>query len=54
MTKAAEMESLTSKHPVTPGEVLPADELLGDMLLALNKPIEALVARESRKSRSIF
>lgn len=46
MTSAAEMESKTSKHPVTPGEILPADELLGDMLLALNKPIEALAAYE--------
>ena len=46
MKLAAKMESETSKHPVTPGEVLPADELLGDMLLALNKPAEALSAYE--------
>lgn len=46
MKTAAKLESETSKHPVTPGEVLPADELLGDMLLALNKPIEALEAYE--------
>ena len=46
MKLAAKMESETSKHPVTPGEVLPADELLGDMLLALNKPAEALAAYE--------
>ena len=46
MRKAADLESKTSKHPVTPGEVLPADELLGDMLLALNKPKEALKAYE--------
>ncbi|EAR02001.1 tetratricopeptide repeat protein [Maribacter sp. HTCC2170] len=46
MTKAAEMESLTSKHPVTPGEILPADELLADMLLAIKKPKEALVVYE--------
>ena len=46
MKKAALLESETSKHPVTPGEVLPADELLGDMLIALNKPAEALVAYE--------
>ncbi len=46
MKTAAQMESETSKHPVTPGEVLPADELLGDMLLALNKPAEALNAYE--------
>ena len=46
MKLAAELESKTSKHPVTPGEVLPADELLGDMLLVLNKPEEALAAYE--------
>jgi hypothetical protein len=46
MKKAAYLESLTTKHPVTPGEVLPADELLGDLLLALNKPAAALEAYE--------
>ncbi len=46
MKKAVELEGKTSKHPVTPGEVLPADELLGDMLLALKMPAEALVAYE--------
>ncbi len=46
MKIAADLESKTTKHPVTPGEVLPADELLGDMLLALNKPREALTAYE--------
>ena len=43
---AAEMESKTSKHPVTPGEILPADELLADMLFALNRYQEALAAYE--------
>ena len=42
MKQAAKLESETSKHPVTPGEILPAYELLGDMLLTLNKPVEAL------------
>ncbi|MFD2564479.1 hypothetical protein [Aquimarina rubra] len=51
MTTAADMESKTSKHPVTPGEILPADELLADMLLALNKPQEALVAYELNLER---
>ena len=46
MKQATKLESKTSKHPVTPGEVLPADELLGDMLLALNNPAEALEAYE--------
>jgi tetratricopeptide (TPR) repeat protein len=51
MTTASKMESLTSKHPVTPGEILPADELLADMLLTLNKPQEALVAYELNLER---
>jgi tetratricopeptide (TPR) repeat protein len=46
MQEAALMEENTSKHPVTPGEVLPARELMGDMFLALDKPSEALEAYE--------
>jgi hypothetical protein len=47
MNTAAAMEDNTEKSPVTPGEVLPAKELLADMLLQLNKPAEALEAYES-------
>ncbi|KIC94330.1 tetratricopeptide repeat protein [Flavihumibacter solisilvae] len=47
MQQAADMEDRTEKHPVTPGEVIPAKELLGDMLLQLNKPQEALAAYEA-------
>lgn len=46
MTTAVELESNTTKHPVTPGELLPAQELLGDLLMALNRPTEALEAYE--------
>ncbi len=46
MREAVEIERNTSKHPITPGDVLPAIELLGDMLLELNKPLEALIAYE--------
>ncbi len=46
MQEAAQLERKTSKHPVTPGDVLPAIELLGDMLLELNNPEQALVAYE--------
>ena len=42
MLTAADLESKTSKHAVTPGEIIPADELLADMYLALNKPKKAL------------
>jgi hypothetical protein len=46
MRLAAKMEDETGKHPVTPGEVLPARELLGDMLMELNQPALALEAYE--------
>ena len=44
---AAELEETVGKHPVTPGPVLPARELLGDLLLDLDRPGEALTAFES-------
>ncbi len=47
MQQAADMEDKTEKSPVTPGEVIPAKELLGDMLMELNKPAEAFVAYEA-------
>lgn len=46
MREAADMEDATEKHPVTPGEVLPARELLGEMLLQMNDPAGALEAFE--------
>jgi tetratricopeptide (TPR) repeat protein len=47
MQLAADMEDKTEKHPVTPGEVIPAREFLGDMLLQLNMPMKALEAYEA-------
>ena len=47
MRLAAAMEDSTEKHPVTPGEVLPARELLADMLLQANQYEEALQAYEA-------
>jgi tetratricopeptide (TPR) repeat protein len=44
---AADLEEKVGKHPVTPGPVLPARELLGDLLLDLDRPGEALKAFES-------
>jgi hypothetical protein len=41
MRAAAEHEDSTDKPPVTPGVITPARELLGDMLLELNQPLEA-------------
>lgn len=46
MKAAADMEDGTEKHPVTPGEVIPARELLAEMLLQMNKPQLALEAFE--------
>lgn len=47
MRKAAQMEDSVDKHPVTPGAVLPARELLGDMLVLMNKPQKAISAYEA-------
>jgi tetratricopeptide (TPR) repeat protein len=47
MTLAADMEDKTEKHPVTPGEVLPARELLGDMYLEIKDSEQALEAYQA-------
>ncbi len=47
MKEAAIMESKTSKHPVTPGDVLPADELYADMLMEAHNYSEALTVYEA-------
>jgi hypothetical protein len=52
MTRAADLEDAAEKHPVTPGAVLPARELLGDMLLALDRPAEAQAAYEASLAHS--
>jgi len=46
MRHAADHEDSTDKHPVTPGVILPARELLGEMLLELKQPGQALVEFE--------
>ena len=38
LTEGAEKEEAVGKHPVTPGAILPARELLGDLLLELKRP----------------
>lgn len=47
MREAVAMTDATEKHPVTPGAVAPAHELLGEMLLVLEQPVEALVEFEA-------
>ena len=59
MREAATREDATEKSAVTPGPLAPARELLGDMLMDLGRPAEALVeyraalAREPRRYRSL-
>ncbi|HEU4565156.1 MAG TPA: hypothetical protein VFS05_10925 [Gemmatimonadaceae bacterium] len=43
MRRAAERESATEKSAVTPGPLAPARELLGDLLMELGRPADALV-----------
>jgi hypothetical protein len=47
MTIAADLEDKTEKHPVTPCEVIPARELLGDMFLQMHQPGKALAAYQA-------
>jgi hypothetical protein len=44
MIEASELEASTPKHAVTPAPTLPADELLGDMLMEQEQAPAALVA----------
>ncbi len=47
MRSAADHEDRTDKHNVTPGVILPARELLGEMLLELKQPAQAVVEFEA-------
>jgi tetratricopeptide (TPR) repeat protein len=42
MRAAADLDDATEKHPVTPGSILPSREQLGELLLELKQPREAL------------
>ena len=42
MRTAADIEDKNEKHIVTPGRIVPARELLGEMLLELKRPADAL------------
>jgi tetratricopeptide (TPR) repeat protein len=60
MKTASEMEWSTQKAPITPGELLPAREMFGDMLMQMSKPKEALeqyelsLQRSPRRLNSLF
>ena len=51
LRQAADAEDRNEKHIVTPGRVLPAREQLGDLLMAQNKPAEALREYERSQQR---
>ena len=48
MRQAVEIEASADKEAVTPGEVLPAGEQLGDLLIAQHLPREALAAFQAQ------
>src|SRR5712691_5183681 len=51
MRASAELEAKSEKSAVSPGRLVPANELLGDMLLESGKPAEALAAYEQSQVR---
>ena len=51
MRAAADLEDKNEKHIVTPGRVVPARELLGEMLLEAKQPKEALAEFEASRKR---
>ena len=51
MRRAADLEDRSEKHIVTPARLLPARELLGDLLMELSRPAEALKEYEASQTR---
>jgi len=51
MRQAADIEDRSEKNIVTPGRILPARELLGDMLMELKRPAEAVKEYEGSQLR---
>ena len=51
MRAAVDAEDATEKHIVTPGPIVPARELLGEMLLEANRPAEALKEFEASQAK---
>jgi len=60
MRSAAEREDATEKNAVTPGPLAPARELLGDLLIAMKEPAQALkeyetaLAKEPNRFRTLY
>ena len=51
MRAAADLEDSSEKSAVTPGRLIPARELLGDMLLESGRPADAIKEYETSQSR---
>lgn len=60
LRSAADLEGSTEKHPVTPAPIVPARELLGELLIELNQPgpglreFETSLTAEPNRFRSLF
>ena len=58
--EAADLEDLTDKSAISPGPIKPARELLGEMLMELKRPAEALkefeatIAKEPNRFRGVY
>ena len=58
--QGAELEETVEKHPVTPGPLVPARELEGDLLMDLGRPADALrsyemtLTREPGRARALY
>jgi hypothetical protein len=60
MRVAVELEESSEKHPITPGPIVPARELLGELWLELGEPTQALgefeasVRKEPRRFNGLY
>ncbi|WP_310468457.1 hypothetical protein, partial [Sphingomonas sp.] len=52
MRAAADKDDSTEKHPVTPGAIQPAREQLGELLLELKRPADALREYQASLTRA--
>src|SRR5262249_31617764 len=53
MRAAADEEDASDKHPITPGNVAPSRELLGEMLMILHSPVQAFAEFERSLRRDL-
>jgi tetratricopeptide (TPR) repeat protein len=60
MRAGVALDDAADKHPVTPGSMVPARDLLGQMLIEMNRPAEAvteyetLLAREPNRFAAVY